>query len=106
VTITHYDDEEEKERWPLLLSTRDPTVSRLARTISSNPIPDKTLVSQAALLVDFMLKQWEIPEPGLIISVTGGAKHFKLRYPQMRSAFQKCIVSAAITTGDYILFFY
>ncbi|CAF4040472.1 unnamed protein product, partial [Rotaria sordida] len=51
-------------------------------------------------LVEFMREQWELPLPELIISVTGGAKLFKLTPPRVRRAFQEGLVSAAVTTGD------
>ncbi|CAF3722052.1 unnamed protein product [Rotaria sordida] len=49
-------------------------------------------------LVEFMREQWELPLPELIISVTGGAKLFKLTPPRVRRAFQEGLVSAAVTT--------
>ncbi|CAF2831737.1 unnamed protein product [Rotaria sp. Silwood2] len=51
-------------------------------------------------LVELMREKWELPLPELIISVTGGAKLFKLTPPRVRKAFQEGIVSAAVTTGE------
>jgi hypothetical protein len=50
-------------------------------------------------LVELMREQWELPVPELIISVTGGAKLFKLTPPRVRRAFQEGLVSAAVNTG-------
>ncbi|CAF4270019.1 unnamed protein product, partial [Rotaria sp. Silwood2] len=53
-------------------------------------------------LVELMREKWELPLPELIISVTGGAKLFKLTPPRVRKAFQEGIVSAAVTTDAWV----
>ncbi len=81
------------------------SISTLIATTPLNK-PDQILspTTPAAQLVDFMRKAWKIPLPELIISVTGGARLFKLTNPQLRSTFQKGLVSAAINTSKYYLF--
>jgi hypothetical protein len=44
---------------------------------------------------------WKLPPPQLIISVTGGAKFFKISTPRARYAFQRGLIAAAVTTGQY-----
>lgn len=44
---------------------------------------------------------WKLPSPQLIISVTGGANLFKLPTPRARYAFQRGLIAAAVTTGEY-----
>jgi hypothetical protein len=53
-----------------------------------------------------MREQWELPPPELIISVTGGARLFKLEHPQIHKAFERGLVSAAVTTGEYLLYIF
>ena len=49
-----------------------------------------------------MFKKWNLSEPKLIISVTGGAKKFSL--PQStKSAFKKGLVKATVSTGAWII---
>ncbi|CAF0828525.1 unnamed protein product [Didymodactylos carnosus] len=45
-----------------------------------------------------MKEGWKLPPPELIISVTGGARFFKLATPRTRNAFQKGFISAAVRT--------
>jgi transient receptor potential cation channel subfamily M protein 2 len=54
-----------------------------------------------------MREAWNLPTPDLIISVTGGAKHFELP-ARLRKAFQLGLVSVAATTSKskyFSLFF-
>ena len=45
-----------------------------------------------------MRQAWRLPTPDLIISVTGGAKHFDLP-ARLRKALQLGLVSVATTTS-------
>ncbi len=56
------------------------------------------LKTDAAVVVQFMREAWRLPTPDLIISVTGGGKHFELP-ARLRKAFQLGIVSVAATTS-------
>jgi len=70
--------------------------------------PDKTtrfshyirlaLSTKPATVVQYMREAWNLPTPDLIISVTGGAKHFELP-ARLRKAFQLGLVSVAATTS-------
>ena len=64
---------------------------------SSNP--DQTLVAKR--IVDLMRHGWKLPSPQLLISVTGGAGLYKLP-PRIQYAFQRGLMTAAVTTGKYI----
>ena len=78
--------------------------------------PDKTtrlsqfirlaLTTDSSVLVRFMKEAWALPIPDLIISITGGAKHFELP-ARLRKTFQLGIVSVAATTSIFpnVLFF-
>jgi hypothetical protein len=86
----------------------DRFTSRLVAAVPINQ-PNQTNqlsspISPAAQLVELMRETWKIPPPELIISVTGGAKSFKLTNPQLRSTFQKGLVSAAVDTGKHLFF--
>jgi hypothetical protein len=56
------------------------------------------LKTDAKTVVRFMRQAWRLPTPDLIISVTGGAKHFDLP-ARLRKAFQLGLVSVATTTS-------
>ena len=47
---------------------------------------------------DQLTKKWNLDPPNLIVSVTGGAKNFKLK-PQLKKAFRKSLMKVAETTG-------
>jgi transient receptor potential cation channel subfamily M protein 2 len=51
-----------------------------------------------------MREAWRLPTPDLIISVTGGAKHFELQ-GRLRKTFQLGLVSVAATTSKFDLTF-
>ncbi|CAF0907288.1 unnamed protein product [Didymodactylos carnosus] len=61
-----------------------------------------TAATPAQLIVDFMRHGWNLPIPELIISVTGGARFYKITTPELRTEFQDGLISAALTT-DLIL---
>jgi len=42
---------------------------------------------------------WKVPEPKLIISVTGGAKGFEMNNPRIRNSFKRGLVKAATSAG-------
>jgi hypothetical protein len=62
-----------------------------------NDTKQKTL---AECIADLIRYGWKLPSPQLIISVTGGARLFKLSTPRARYAFQRGLVAAAVTTGE------
>ncbi len=105
VTLPRDDNDRESE-----VSLKTPLIATksISTLIANIPIykPGQILspTTPAAQLVDFMRKAWKIPLPELIISVTGGARLFKLTNPQLRSTFQKGLVSAAVNTSKYYLF--
>ena len=47
-------------------------------------------------------KGWALTPPKLILSITGGAQNFTIS-PQMRNAFSKGLMKAAISTGAWIM---
>jgi hypothetical protein len=59
---------------------------------------DQTLAAKR--IVDLMRHGWKLPSPQLLISVTGGAGLYKLP-PRIQSAFQRGLMTAAVTTGKY-----
>jgi transient receptor potential cation channel subfamily M protein 2 len=42
---------------------------------------------------------WDLKEPKLLISVTGGAQRFSLK-PKLKHVFRKGLVKAAVSTGS------
>ncbi|KAK3595122.1 hypothetical protein CHS0354_002375 [Potamilus streckersoni] len=49
-----------------------------------------------------MIKQWELPVPKLLISVTGGAKRYNLT-PKHQLIFKRGLMNAATSTGAWII---
>ena len=47
-----------------------------------------------------LLDKWDLYEPDLIISVTGGAQKFALK-PRLRDVFRKGLVKAAASTSNF-----
>jgi len=45
-----------------------------------------------------LIRKWKLNSPNLIVSVTGGAKNFKLK-PQLKKAFRKSLMKVAETSG-------
>ncbi len=60
--------------------------------------PNQTLAAKR--IVDLMRHGWKLPLPQLLISVTGGAGLYKLP-SRIQSAFQRGLMTAAVTTGKY-----
>ncbi|CAF1523283.1 unnamed protein product [Adineta ricciae] len=58
--------------------------------------------SPAAEIVRFMRTAWKLPEPELIISVTGGAKFYNIPSPRMRNALQQGLISAVTATNAWV----
>ncbi|XP_064607537.1 transient receptor potential cation channel subfamily M member-like 2 isoform X2 [Liolophura sinensis] len=50
---------------------------------------------------DLMTRVWKLKPPHLIISVTGGAKHFHLT-PRLKEVFRKGLIKAALSTDAWI----
>lgn len=56
------------------------------------------LNTNAKTVVEFIQRAWRLPNPDLIISVTGGGKQCNMS-PHLRKAFQRGLVAAAATTS-------
>ncbi|XP_065053971.1 transient receptor potential cation channel subfamily M member-like 2 isoform X2 [Rhopilema esculentum] len=70
-------------------STRKPYI-RLSH--DTNPLP----------LLKLLTQKWQLNVPNLVISVTGGAKSFKLK-PPLKEAFSKGLIKVAVSTGAWII---
>uniref|UniRef100_UPI00358EF2B9 transient receptor potential cation channel subfamily M member 7 isoform X4 n=1 Tax=Myxine glutinosa TaxID=7769 RepID=UPI00358EF2B9 len=53
------------------------------------------------LLLQLMVKEWQMELPKLLISVHGGLQNFKM-HPKLRQVFGKGLIKAALTTGAWI----
>ena len=58
----------------------------------TNPLP----------LLKLLTQKWQLNVPNLVISVTGGAKSFKLK-PPLKEAFSKGLIKVAVSTGAWII---
>ncbi|XP_013915715.1 PREDICTED: transient receptor potential cation channel subfamily M member 1-like [Thamnophis sirtalis] len=53
------------------------------------------------LLLQLMVKEWQLELPKLLISVHGGLQNFELQ-PKLKQVFGKGLIKAAMTTGAWI----
>jgi len=53
-------------------------------------------------LMQMMLDKWNMEKPNLLISVTGGAKNFRLK-PRLKEVFRHGLIKAADSTGAWIV---
>ena len=54
------------------------------------------------ILIGSYVNSWKLPEPKLILSVTGGARDFQIPY-RMKKAFKEGLIKAAISTDAWIV---
>lgn len=58
--------------------------------------------SKPELLLQLMLREWQMERPKLLLTVHGGSDNFTL-LPKVKQAFSKGLVMAALSTGAWIL---
>lgn len=58
--------------------------------------------TKAELLLQLMLKEWQMERPKLLLSVQGASENFTLA-PKVMQAFSKGLMAAALSTGAWIL---
>lgn len=58
--------------------------------------------SKPEALLQLMLREWQMERPKLLLTVQGGSKNFILP-PKVNQAFSKGLITAAISTGAWIL---
>lgn len=58
--------------------------------------------SKPELLLQLMLREWQMDRPKLLLTVQGGSKNFTLS-PKVKEAFSKGLLMAALSTGAWIL---
>ncbi|KAG8432778.1 hypothetical protein GDO86_017135 [Hymenochirus boettgeri] len=70
-----------------------PRVGKYVRVSSDTP---------SNVLYQLMTEQWGLEVPSLLISVTGGAKNFRMKM-RLKNIFRRGLVKAAQTTGAWII---
>ncbi|XP_053568855.1 transient receptor potential cation channel subfamily M member 2 [Bombina bombina] len=70
-----------------------PRIGKYVRVSSDTP---------SNLLYQLMTEQWGLEIPNLLISVTGGAKNFRMKM-RLKNIFRRGLVKAAQTTGAWII---
>ncbi|XP_018424709.1 PREDICTED: transient receptor potential cation channel subfamily M member 2 [Nanorana parkeri] len=70
-----------------------PRVGKYVRVSSDTP---------SGVLYQLMTEQWGLEVPNLLISVTGGAKDFRMKM-RLKNIFRRGLVKAAQTTGAWII---
>lgn len=58
--------------------------------------------SKPELLLQLMLREWQMDRPKLLLTVQGGSGNFTLP-PKVKQAFSKGLLTAAHSTGAWIL---
>ncbi|XP_062239027.1 transient receptor potential cation channel subfamily M member 6 [Platichthys flesus] len=58
--------------------------------------------SKAEALLQLMLREWQMERPKLLLTVQGGSENFSLP-PKVKQAFSKGLMTAALSTGAWIL---
>ncbi|CAL1535901.1 unnamed protein product [Lymnaea stagnalis] len=78
--------------------------SGFGTSISNTLVPYARICyeTEAIVVWDLMIKYWKMPPPRLLISVTGGAKKFKLK-PRLSSFLKQGLVGSAVKTGAWII---
>uniref|UniRef100_A0A4W2F225 Uncharacterized protein n=1 Tax=Bos indicus x Bos taurus TaxID=30522 RepID=A0A4W2F225_BOBOX len=56
----------------------------------------------SSLIYQLMTQQWGLDAPNLLISVTGGAKDFKMK-PRLKSIFRRGLLKVAQTSGAWVI---
>lgn len=54
------------------------------------------------MLLQLMLREWQMERPKLLLTVQGGSENFTLP-PKVKQAFSKGLMTAARSTGAWIL---
>ncbi|XP_024909002.1 transient receptor potential cation channel subfamily M member 6 isoform X5 [Cynoglossus semilaevis] len=57
--------------------------------------------SKAELVLQLMLKEWQMEKPKLLLSVHGGLQNFTLP-PKVKHSFSRGLITAALSTGAWI----
>ncbi|XP_042276131.1 transient receptor potential cation channel subfamily M member 6 isoform X2 [Thunnus maccoyii] len=58
--------------------------------------------SKPEMLLQLMLREWQMERPKLLLTVQGGLENFTLS-PKVKQAFSKGLMTAALSTGAWIL---
>lgn len=58
--------------------------------------------TKAEMLLQLMLKEWQMERPKLLLSIQGGSENFPLP-PKVMQAFSRGLMAAALSTGAWIL---
>ncbi|XP_028268996.1 transient receptor potential cation channel subfamily M member 6 isoform X1 [Parambassis ranga] len=58
--------------------------------------------SKPEALLQLMLREWQMERPKLLLTVQGGSENFTLP-PKVKQAFSKGLITAALSTGAWIL---
>ncbi len=58
--------------------------------------------SKPEVLLQLMLREWQMERPKLLLTVQGGSENFTLPL-KVKQAFSKGLITAALSTGAWIL---
>uniref|UniRef100_A0A8C4DVT5 non-specific serine/threonine protein kinase n=1 Tax=Dicentrarchus labrax TaxID=13489 RepID=A0A8C4DVT5_DICLA len=62
----------------------------------------RLLILYKEVLLQLMLREWQMERPKLLLTVQGGSENFTLP-PKIKQAFSKGLMTAALSTGAWIL---
>ncbi|KAM9810986.1 transient receptor potential cation channel subfamily M member 6 [Neosynchiropus ocellatus] len=110
VSICHGSGEDVEEDWSIELHTKasstdafgtidfEDTATRVCRAKYVRVAVD----SKSEWILQLMIKEWQMERPKLLITVQGGLENFNLP-PKVKQAFCKGLMTAAVSTGAWIL---
>ncbi|KAM8866020.1 transient receptor potential cation channel subfamily M member 6 isoform 2-T6 [Synchiropus picturatus] len=110
VSICHGSGEDVEEDWAIELHTKatstdafgtidfEDTATRVCRAKYVRVAVD----SKTESILQLMIKEWQMERPKLLITVQGGSENFSLP-PKVKQAFSKGLMTAAVSTGAWIL---
>ncbi|GFO31362.1 transient receptor potential cation channel subfamily m member 2-like [Plakobranchus ocellatus] len=70
--------------------------------VEKSPYVRVDYMTPTSVVWELMIKYWKMPEPRLLISLTGGAQRFELK-PRLSSLLKQGLVEAAVNTGAWII---
>uniref|UniRef100_A0A3Q2YA85 TRPM SLOG domain-containing protein n=1 Tax=Hippocampus comes TaxID=109280 RepID=A0A3Q2YA85_HIPCM len=90
------------EDWSLELHTRASPTNAYGTIDFQDSFVRVSVDSKPEALLQLMLREWQMDRPKLLFSVHGGSENFTLT-PKVKQAFTKGLITAARSTGAWIL---
>uniref|UniRef100_A0A8C4GHE9 non-specific serine/threonine protein kinase n=1 Tax=Dicentrarchus labrax TaxID=13489 RepID=A0A8C4GHE9_DICLA len=90
-----------EEDWSIELHTKASPTDAYG-TIDFQDTATRVCRATPEVLLQLMLREWQMERPKLLLTVQGGSENFTLP-PKIKQAFSKGLMTAALSTGAWIL---